>query len=62
VLLDLVRVRVRVRVLLELGFELDANEAELAILRLRVVKRAIDFDELRAWFAIHLRPVERPTT
>jgi hypothetical protein len=46
---------------LELGFELNANEAELAILRLRVVKRVIDFDELRAWFAARLRPVE-PTT
>jgi hypothetical protein len=39
------------------GLELDANDTELAFLRLRVVQRAIDFAELRAWFAARLRPL-----
>lgn len=39
------------------GFELDVNDTELAVLRLRVVKRAIEFDELRARFAACLRPL-----
>ncbi len=41
------------------GLELDANDTELAFLRLRIVKNAIDFDELRAWFAARLRPAHR---
>jgi len=44
-----------------MGFELDVDDAELALLRLRVVKSAIDFDELKDWFAARLRPLGRPT-
>ncbi len=36
------------------GLRLDADEMELAVIRLRVVKRAIDFAELRTWFAARL--------
>jgi hypothetical protein len=39
-----------------IGSELDVNDTELAVIRLRIVKRAIDFDELRAYFAARLRP------
>lgn len=42
------------------GFELEANDTELAFLRLRVVKGAIGFDELAAWFGPRLRPRYRP--
>lgn len=44
------------------GLELEANDTELAILRLRIVKGAIDFAELRGWFTAHLRTVHRPVT
>lgn len=44
------------------GFELEVNDAELALLRLRVVKRAIDFGELKDWFAARRRPLARPVT
>ncbi len=39
-----------------LGLALGADEMELAVLRLRVARRAIDFEELRGWFAERLRP------
>jgi hypothetical protein len=39
-----------------IGRELAAKEIELAILRLRAVRGALDFEELRAWFAARLRP------
>jgi hypothetical protein len=42
------------------GFELDANDAELAVLRLRIVKQAIEFGELKDWFAARQRPLPRP--
>jgi hypothetical protein len=41
------------------GVELDANDAELALLRLRIVKQAIEFDELKDWFAARQRPLLR---
>lgn len=44
------------------GLELEANDVELALLRLRTVKGAIEFAELRAWFAARLRPLHRPGT
>ena len=44
------------------GFELEANDTELALLRLRVVKQAIEFGELKDWFAARQTPLERPAT
>jgi hypothetical protein len=44
------------------GFELEVNDAELALLRLRVVKQAIEFSELKDWFAARRRPLTRPVT
>jgi hypothetical protein len=41
------------------GFELEVNDTELAVLRLRVAKRAIDFGELRGCFSARLRPLDR---
>ena len=41
-----------------LGFALTVNVAVLELLRARVVRSAIDFAELRAWFAAHLVPNE----
>lgn len=41
------------------GFELEVNDAELALLRLRIVKQAIEFGELKDWFAARRRPLTR---
>jgi hypothetical protein len=40
---------------LELGLEPD--DVALILMRLRVVRREIGFDELRDWFALQMRPV-----
>jgi hypothetical protein len=39
------------------GLELDVQPIELDILRARVLLSAIDWDELRQWFAARLRPI-----
>lgn len=42
-----------------LGYALTVDVAVLELLRARVVRSAIVFSELRAWFAAHLVPVQR---
>ena len=42
-----------------LGFALTVDIAVLELLRARVVRGAIDFTELRDWFAAHLAPIPR---
>jgi hypothetical protein len=39
------------------GLALDVQPIELDILRLRVLRSAIAWDELRQWFAARLRPI-----
>ncbi|MBK8258457.1 MAG: hypothetical protein IPK82_38080 [Polyangiaceae bacterium] len=40
-----------------LGFDLNVDAAVLELMRARVVRNAIDFAELRTWFAEHLAPI-----
>lgn len=42
-----------------LGLALAVDVAVLELLRARVVRGAIDFAELRAWFTAHLSPLPR---
>lgn len=42
-----------------LGLALTVNVAVLELIRARIVRGAIDFAELRGWFAAHLAPVAR---
>lgn len=42
-----------------LGFALTVHVAVLELMRARIVRRAIEFEELRIWFAEHLTPVPR---
>jgi hypothetical protein len=42
-----------------LGFALTVDVAVLELIRARIVREAIDFDELRRWFAAHLAPISR---
>jgi hypothetical protein len=40
-----------------IGLRLDAKDIELDILRARILYGAMEFEELRAWFASRLRPL-----
>jgi hypothetical protein len=42
-----------------LGLALTVDVAVLELLRARIMHRAIDFAELRGWFAAHLVPIPR---
>jgi hypothetical protein len=42
-----------------LGLALTVDVSVLELLRARVVRDAIDFAELRTWFAAHLIPIQR---
>jgi hypothetical protein len=42
-----------------LGLGFTVHVAVLELTRARIVREAIDFDELRAWFAQHLAPLPR---
>jgi hypothetical protein len=42
-----------------LGLAFTVDVAVLELLRARVVRTAIDFPELRAWFTAHLVPIQR---
>lgn len=42
-----------------LGLALTADVAPLELMRARILRHAIDFEELRDWFAAHLAPVSR---
>lgn len=42
-----------------LGLSLTVDVAVLELLRARVMRKAIDFTELRDWFAAHLVPIPR---
>ena len=42
-----------------LGLGLTTDVGVLELMRARVLRKAIDFEELRAWFTAHLVPVPR---
>jgi hypothetical protein len=42
-----------------LGLALTTDVGVLELMRARIVRGAIDFEELRAWFAAHLAPIVR---
>lgn len=42
-----------------LGFALASDVAVLELMRARIFREAIDFEELRDWFAAHLAPIQR---
>lgn len=42
-----------------LGFALTVDVAVLELMRARVVRQAIEFEELRTWFTAHLAPIPR---
>ena len=42
-----------------LGFTLTTDVAVLELMRARILRDAIKFEELRSWFAAHLAPIER---
>lgn len=42
-----------------LGLALTVDVAVLELMRARIVRRAIEFGELREWFAAHLTPIPR---
>jgi len=42
-----------------LGFAFTVDVAVLELLRARILRNAIDFNELRDWFAAHLAPIPR---
>jgi hypothetical protein len=42
-----------------LGFALTVDVAVLELMRARIVRGAIDFEELRGWFTAHLAPIPR---
>jgi hypothetical protein len=43
------------------GLELRAEDIALGVHHLRILRGEMDFDELRAWFTIHLAPAGAPT-
>jgi len=42
-----------------LGLGFTSDVAVLELMRTRIVRKAIDFEELRSWFAAHLAPLSR---
>lgn len=42
-----------------LGLALRVDMAVIELMRARILRGAIDYEELRAWFAAHLAPVPR---
>ena len=42
-----------------LGLALQTDVAVLELMRARILRQAITFEELRAWFAAHLAPMQR---
>lgn len=42
-----------------LGLALTVDVAVLELIRARLVRGAIDFEELRGWFAEHVSPIQR---
>ena len=42
-----------------LGLALTVDVAVLELIRARIVRGAIDFEELRGWFTEHVSPIQR---